>query len=79
MNFDFSEDQKFVQKTARDYLDEHCGLDVCRADASRAASSSATSTQLPHITVEIGSGSCCSQGRLAPEPSPVFMDSKRTR
>ena len=31
MNFDFSEDQKFVQKTARDYLDEHSGLDVCRA------------------------------------------------
>ena len=31
MNFDFSEDQKLVQKTARDYLDEQCGLDVCRA------------------------------------------------
>ena len=31
MNFDFSEDQKFVQKSARDYLDERSGLDVCRA------------------------------------------------
>src|SRR6185295_688285 len=31
MNFDFSEDQKLLQKTARDYLDEHCGLDVCRS------------------------------------------------
>jgi len=31
MNFDFSEDQKFVQKTARDYLDQNSGLDVCRA------------------------------------------------
>ena len=31
MNFDFSEDQKFVQKTARDYLDEHADLSVCRA------------------------------------------------
>jgi alkylation response protein AidB-like acyl-CoA dehydrogenase len=31
MNFDFSEDQKFVQKSARDYLDGQCGLDVCRA------------------------------------------------
>ncbi|MBW2314763.1 MAG: acyl-CoA/acyl-ACP dehydrogenase [Deltaproteobacteria bacterium] len=31
MNFDFSEDQKLVQKTARDYLDEQSGLDVCRA------------------------------------------------
>jgi alkylation response protein AidB-like acyl-CoA dehydrogenase len=31
VNFDFSEDQKFVQKTARDYLSEHSGLDVCRA------------------------------------------------
>jgi acyl-CoA dehydrogenase len=30
MNFDFSEDQKLLQKTARDYLAEHCGLDVCR-------------------------------------------------
>ena len=31
MNFDFSEDQKFVQKTARDYLAEHAPLSVCRA------------------------------------------------
>ena len=31
MNFDFSEDQKFVQKTARDYLAEHSDLAVCRA------------------------------------------------
>ena len=31
MNLEFSEDQKFVQQTARDYLDEHCQLDVCRA------------------------------------------------
>jgi alkylation response protein AidB-like acyl-CoA dehydrogenase len=30
MNFDFSEEQKLLQKTARDYLAEHCGLDVCR-------------------------------------------------
>lgn len=31
MNFDFSEDQKFVQKTARDYLSENAPLSVCRA------------------------------------------------
>ncbi len=31
MNFEFSEDQKFVQQTARDFLTEHAGLDVCRA------------------------------------------------
>jgi alkylation response protein AidB-like acyl-CoA dehydrogenase len=31
MNFDFSEDQKLLQKTARDYLAEHSGLDVCRS------------------------------------------------
>ena len=31
MNFDFSEDQKLLQKTARDYLAEHCGLDVARS------------------------------------------------
>jgi alkylation response protein AidB-like acyl-CoA dehydrogenase len=31
MNFEFSEDQKLVQKTARDYLDEHSDLSVCRA------------------------------------------------
>jgi alkylation response protein AidB-like acyl-CoA dehydrogenase len=30
MNLEFSEDQKFVQKTARDYLNDHCKLDVCR-------------------------------------------------
>ena len=31
MNFEFSEDQKLVQKTARDYLAKHSGLEVCRA------------------------------------------------
>jgi alkylation response protein AidB-like acyl-CoA dehydrogenase len=31
MNFDFSEDQKFIQHTAREYLAGHAGLDVCRA------------------------------------------------
>jgi len=30
MNFDFSEDQKLVQKTARDYLAEHSPLATCR-------------------------------------------------
>ena len=31
MNFDFSEDQKFVQHTAREYLGEHSTLETCRA------------------------------------------------
>jgi len=31
MNLEFSEDQKFVQHTAREYLTEHAGLDVSRA------------------------------------------------
>ncbi len=30
MNFDFSEDQKLLQKTVRDYLEEHAPLAVCR-------------------------------------------------
>lgn len=30
MNLEFSEDQKFVQQTARDYLSQHAGLEVCR-------------------------------------------------
>ncbi len=30
MNLEFSEDQKFVQKTARDFLEQRSGLDVCR-------------------------------------------------
>ncbi|MGH7856576.1 MAG: acyl-CoA dehydrogenase family protein, partial [Candidatus Binatia bacterium] len=30
MNFDFSEDQKILQKTARDYLEENAPLAVCR-------------------------------------------------
>lgn len=30
MNLEFSDDQKFIQKNAREYLAEHCGLDVCR-------------------------------------------------
>jgi alkylation response protein AidB-like acyl-CoA dehydrogenase len=31
MNLEFSEDQKFVQTTARDYLAEHAPLSACRA------------------------------------------------
>jgi alkylation response protein AidB-like acyl-CoA dehydrogenase len=31
VNFDFSEDQKLLQKTARDFLEEHSPLSVCRA------------------------------------------------
>ena len=31
MNFDFSEEQKLLQKTARDYLVEHCPLATARA------------------------------------------------
>jgi alkylation response protein AidB-like acyl-CoA dehydrogenase len=31
MNLEFSDDQKFVQQTARDYLAEQCQLDVCRS------------------------------------------------
>ncbi|MDD9802988.1 MAG: acyl-CoA/acyl-ACP dehydrogenase [Deltaproteobacteria bacterium] len=30
MNLEFSDDQKFVQQTARDYLAENCELGVCR-------------------------------------------------
>ncbi|MEN8183098.1 MAG: acyl-CoA dehydrogenase family protein [Myxococcota bacterium] len=30
MNFDFSEEQKLLQKTTRDYLEEHAPLSVCR-------------------------------------------------
>ena len=30
MNLEFSDDQKFVQKSARDYLAEHSKLEVCR-------------------------------------------------
>ena len=30
MNFDFSDDQKLLQQTAREYLDEHAPLSVCR-------------------------------------------------
>lgn len=31
MNFDFSEDQKFVQRSAAEYLADHAPLSVCRA------------------------------------------------
>ena len=31
MNLEFSEDQKFVQQTARDYLNEYASPEVCRA------------------------------------------------
>ncbi len=30
MNLEFSDDQKFIQKSAREYLEANCGLDVCR-------------------------------------------------
>lgn len=31
MNFDFSEDQRLLRKTAREFLDEHAPLSLCRA------------------------------------------------
>ena len=31
MNFDFSDDQKLLRKTAREFLDEHAPLTLCRA------------------------------------------------
>src|SRR5262245_47800753 len=31
MNFDFSDDQKLLRKTAREYLTEHAPLTLCRA------------------------------------------------
>jgi acyl-CoA dehydrogenase len=41
MNFDFSEEQKLLQKTTRDYLDAHAPLSVCRqvleSDATHSA------------------------------------------
>ena len=30
MNLEFSDDQKFVQQSARDFLAKNAGLDVCR-------------------------------------------------
>ena len=30
MNFDFSEEQKLLKQTARDYLEENASLAVCR-------------------------------------------------
>src|SRR5262245_57894572 len=31
MNFDFSEDQKLLRRTAREFLGEHAPLSLCRA------------------------------------------------
>jgi len=42
MNFDFSDDQKLLQKTAREYLTEHAPLSVCRAVLESDASYSET-------------------------------------
>ena len=42
MNFDFSDDQKLLQKTAREYLTEHAPLSVCRAVLESNASYSDT-------------------------------------
>ena len=59
MNFDFSEDQKFLQKTARDYLEEHCPL----ATARKVLESSATyDAALWKGTAEMGW-----QGAVIPE------------
>src|SRR5262245_48961636 len=42
MNFDFSDDQKLLQRTAREYLSEHAPLSVCRAVLESDASYSET-------------------------------------
>jgi alkylation response protein AidB-like acyl-CoA dehydrogenase len=42
MNFDFSDDQKFLRKTAREFLSEHAPLTLCRAVLESDASYSDT-------------------------------------
>jgi len=42
MNFDFSDDQKLLRKTARDFLSEHAPLSLCRAVLESDASYSST-------------------------------------
>ncbi len=42
MNFDFSDDQKLLRKTARDFLSEHAPLSLCRAVLESDASYSDT-------------------------------------
>jgi acyl-CoA dehydrogenase len=42
MNFDFSDDQKLLRKTAREYLAEHAPLTLCRAVLESDAAYSAT-------------------------------------
>jgi acyl-CoA dehydrogenase len=42
MNFDFSDDQKLLRKTAREYLSEHAPLSLCRAVLESNESYSAT-------------------------------------
>lgn len=42
MNFDFSDDQKLLRTTAREYLEEHAPLSVCRAVLESNASYSET-------------------------------------
>src|SRR5215813_2460636 len=42
MNFDFSDDQKLLRKTAREFLTEHAPLTLCRAVLESDASYSDT-------------------------------------
>ena len=51
MNFDFSEDQKLLRKTAREFLSEHAPLSLCRAVLESDASYSDT---LWKATAELG-------------------------
>lgn len=51
MNFDFSEDQKLLRKTAREFLDEHAPLSLCRAVLESSQSFSET---LWRATAELG-------------------------
>jgi alkylation response protein AidB-like acyl-CoA dehydrogenase len=58
MNFDFSEDQRLLQKTARDFLSERSPLSVCR----RALEAEAADLALWRATAEMGW-----QGAVIPE------------
>jgi acyl-CoA dehydrogenase len=58
MNFDFSEEQRLLQKTARDFLAERSPLAACR----RAVESSAPDTELWRAAAEMGW-----QGAVIPE------------
>ena len=72
MNFDFSEDQKLLQQTARDFLEEYSPLSVCR-EVLEEAGLTAVLARLGHRAAAVQRLPQELQSRIEPQRSSLHL------